>query len=95
MDTSGVASAASSAAAQQQQVQQPGNSQQPEQPAPPGDRQQDCLQCRMIGTGVCLAASAYLLVSNWAQPPVGRTHRAVMLGAAGGFLALGIARALI
>lgn len=55
----------------------------------------DCLQCRVVGTGVCLAASAYLAVSNWAQPPTGRAHRAVMLGAAGAFLAVGIARALI
>lgn len=57
----------------------------------------DCLQCRMVGTGVCLAASAYLVLSNWAAPPggTGRVHRVVMLGAAAGFLALGAARAVV
>lgn len=56
---------------------------------------QDCMQCRVIGSGVCLAASAYLAMNNYAQQPAGQVHRAVMLAAAGGFLALGIARALI
>lgn len=67
-----------------------------EAPPPPAQQpQQDCMQCRVIGAGTCFAASAYLALSNWAQPPTGRVHRAVMLFAAGGFAALGAARALI
>ncbi|KAL4424354.1 hypothetical protein ABPG75_001655 [Micractinium tetrahymenae] len=70
---------------------------QPQQQA--GEQQQpvDCLRCRVVGTGVCLAASAYLAASNWAALPgsTGKAHRVVMLGAAAGFLALGIARAVI
>lgn len=73
--------------------------QQPRQQQPAGAQQQgdDCLRCRVVGTGVCLAASAYLALSNWAAlaGSTGRAHRAVMLGAATGFLALGVARALI
>ena len=64
---------------------------QPAAPAVP----QDCMQCRVIGAGVCFAASAYLAASNYAVPPTGRVHRAVMLAAAGGFAALGLARALL
>lgn len=72
-----------------------------EQQQPPQQRQQraaapqDCLQCRVVGAGVCLAASAYLTAQHWAAPPSGRVHRAVMLAAAGGFCALGILRAVL
>ncbi|KAL4859011.1 hypothetical protein ACK3TF_000802 [Chlorella vulgaris] len=77
--------------AQQQRQDQQQQQQQDQQPANP----KDCLQCRVIGTGVCVAASAYLAVHNYGQPPAGPVHRAVMLAAAGGFLALGIARAIL
>lgn len=66
-----------------------------QQQAPPAAPQQDCMQCRVIGAGVCFAASAYLTASNYAVPPSGRVHRAVMLAAAGGFAAMGLARALV
>jgi hypothetical protein len=75
--------------AQQQQQQLPGSG--------PGPGPKDCLACRLTGTVVCLGASAYLAAHHYRQPPVstGPAHRAAMLAAAGGFLALGIARALI
>lgn len=62
---------------------------------PPQQPQKDCLQCRVVGAGVCLAASAYLTAQHYASPPSGRVHRAVMLAAAGGFCALGILRAVL
>jgi hypothetical protein len=71
-------------------VEPPASVQQPEHQ----QQQADCMQCRVVGSGVCLAASAYLVMHNFAQQPASRVHRAVMLAAAGGFLALGIARAL-
>jgi hypothetical protein len=69
-------------------------------PAPPrrgpeGANPKDCLQCRVVGSGVCLAASAFLVAHNYAAQPAGPVHRAVMLAAAGGLLALGVARALL
>lgn len=68
-------------------------------PAPPPQQHpqapQDCMQCRVVGAGVCFAASGYLTLKNYAQPATGRVHRAVMLAAAGGFAALGLARALL
>ena len=62
-----------------------------------GPGPKDCLACRLTGTVVCLGASAYLAAHHYGQPTAstGPAHRAVMLAAAGGFLALGIARALI
>lgn len=62
-----------------------------------GQQPPDCLQCRVVGTGVCLAASAYLGLSHWAAPTggMGRAHRVAMLGAAAGFFVLGVARALM
>lgn len=59
------------------------------------EQRQDCMQCRIIGASVCLAASTYLTLQHYAQPPSGKVHRAFMLAAAGGFCALGIARALL
>ena len=59
------------------------------------EERQDCMQCRIIGASVCLAASTYLTLQHYAQPPTGRVHRAFKLAAAGGFCALGIARALL
>lgn len=66
-------------------------------PAPPeaSIEPKDCMQCRVVGSGVCLSASAYLVAHNYAAQPAGPVHRAVMLAAAGGLLALGIARAVI
>ena len=80
MERGGAAAPAADPTQQQQQrVEQP----------------QDCMKCRVIGASVCLAAGAYLTLQHWAQPPTGRVHRAFMLAAAGGFCALGIARALL
>ena len=67
----------------------------PQQQQHRGEQRQDCMQCRVIGASVCLAASTYLTLQHYAQPPTGRVHRAFMLAAAGGFCALGIARALL
>lgn len=87
-----MAAAGSRTAAAPQQAPQPQQLERQQQAAAP----QDCMQCRVIGTGVCLAASAYLAAGNYAAPVgTGRAHRAVMLFAAGGFLALGIARAML
>lgn len=57
--------------------------------------QQDCLSCRVTGTVVCLGLSAYLAAQNYARPSSSPAHRAFTLAFAGGFAALGIARALI
>ncbi len=54
----------------------------------------DCWKCRVTGTAVCLGASAYLLAQNYAQPSASRVHRMFTLLFAGGFAALGVARAL-
>jgi hypothetical protein len=71
--------------------------QQQKQSAGSGLGPKDCLACRLTGTLVCLGASAYLAAHHYGQAPAstGPAHRAVMLAAVGGFLALGIARALI
>lgn len=54
----------------------------------------DCLQCRVVGTGVCLSASAYLALQLARLPaPVG-VHRAALVVFAAGFATLGVARAL-
>ena len=54
----------------------------------------DCLSCRVIGTTVSFGASAFLIFHlNGAKPPVG-LHRAMMIAFAGGFAALGVARAI-
>ncbi len=56
---------------------------------------QDCMQCRVIGTGVCTAASAYLALQLARVPaPVG-VHRAALVTFAVGFAALGATRALM
>ena len=83
---SGGSNPAASPALQEQQ-QSPGS----------GPGPTDCLACRLTGTVVCLGACAYLAAHHYGQAPAstGPAHRAVMLAAAGGFLALGIARALI
>ena len=58
-----------------------------------------CLSCRITGTAVCWSVGAYLAAQQYAAPApplgAGRLHRAVMLAAAGGFLVLGAARALV
>ena len=57
--------------------------------------QQDCMSCRVTGTVVCLSLSAYLAIQNYARPSSSPAHRAFTMAFAGGFAALGIARALI
>ena len=59
--------------------------------APPGD----CLQCRVIGTGVCLSASAYLAAQLARVPVPAGAHRVGLTVFAVGFAALGVMRALI
>ncbi len=52
------------------------------------------MQCRVVGTGVCLSASAYLALQLARMPaPVG-AHRAALVVFAAGFATLGVARAL-
>lgn len=54
-----------------------------------------CLSCKIIGTTVSLGASGYLLQTVYSsKPPIG-FHRVLMLAFAGGFAALGVARALV
>lgn len=61
---------------------------------------QSCLTCRVIGTTVCLGLSAHL-VHTASQQTSGHhamgspMSRAFILAFAGGFAALGVARALI
>ena len=59
--------------------------------APPSD----CLQCRVMGTGVCLSASAYLAAQLARVPAPAGAHRVALTVFAVGFAALGITRALI
>ena len=55
----------------------------------------DCMSCRLIGTTVSLGASVYLLAFVYGpKSPVG-LHRNMTLAFAGGFAALGLARALV
>lgn len=54
----------------------------------------DCTACRVTGTGVCLGLSAYLTAQTYARPPASTAHRIFTLAFAGGFAALGVARAL-
>jgi len=56
---------------------------------------EDCLSCRVTGTVVSLALSAYLAVETYARPPSSPLHRKFMLLFSGGFAALGIGRALL
>lgn len=58
-------------------------------------RRPDCLSCRITGTAVCLGLSAYLTVQTYARPPTSPAQRTFTLAFAGGFAALGIARALV
>lgn len=55
-----------------------------------------CTACRVVGTGVSLLASGYLLgaVHLPDKPPTG-AHKTVMLGFAGAFAVLGLTRAFI
>ena len=63
------------------------------QQAPVGPK--DCLSCRVTGTVVFLAASAYLTAHTYASPPASPIQRSLTLAIAGAFAALGVARALI
>jgi len=58
-------------------------------------RRPDCLSCRITGTVVCLGLSAYLTLQTYARPPTSPTQRIFSLAFAGGFAALGIARAIV
>jgi hypothetical protein len=55
----------------------------------------DCLSCRITGTVVCLGLSAYLTLHTYAKPPTSPAQRIFTLAFAGGFAALGVARALV
>lgn len=55
----------------------------------------DCTSCRVTGTGVCAAISAYLLASNYAAPAASPIQRHMTLVMAGGFAAMAVARAMI
>ena len=64
------------------------------------EKSQSCLTCRMIGTTVCLGVSAHLVYSSTKQRGVGPMaaspmSRAFVLAFAGGFAALGVARAVV
>jgi hypothetical protein len=63
--------------------------------APAPRRPADCLSCRVTGSVVCGALSAYLLAQHYARPSASPIHQRVTLAMAGGFAALGIARALV
>jgi hypothetical protein len=58
-------------------------------------RRADCLSCRITGTVVCLGLSAYLTAQTYARPPTSPTQRIFTFAFAGGFAALGIARAIV
>ena len=56
----------------------------------------DCMSCRVIGTGVSIAASVYLLASVYSSnPPRAGLHRGLTLAFSGAFAALGVVRAII
>ena len=63
--------------------------------SPPPPPYQDCISCRVTGTVVCLSLSAYLTLQTYARPPTSPAHRIFSLAFAGGFAAIGIARALV
>jgi hypothetical protein len=63
--------------------------------APRAEARPDCLSCRVTGTIVCLALSASTAVQHYARPAASPITRALTLAAAGGFAALGVARALV
>lgn len=55
----------------------------------------DCLSCRVTGTLVCTACSAYLLAINCTRmPPPSGTHRFALLALSGGFASMALVRAL-
>jgi hypothetical protein len=61
---------------------------------------QSCQSCRMIGTTVCLGVSGHLVYTSCSQRGVGPVaarplYRVFVLACAGGFAALGVARALV
>jgi len=64
------------------------------------EKYQSCLSCRVIGTTVCLGVSAHLVYSSTQRRGVGPMaaspmSRAFILAFAGGFAALGVARAVL
>lgn len=66
----------------------------------PRDSEKSCLTCRVIGTTVCLGLSAYFVQASSKHSgmhPVGASpmSRVFILACAGGFAALGVARALV
>lgn len=62
-------------------------------PAPPSPSRTDCLPCRVSGVAVCSLGAAVML--SKARRAEGAGHRAIGFAMAGGFAALGIARALV
>jgi hypothetical protein len=59
---------------------------------PPGSQ---CTACKLTGTAVCAISSAYLVVSEYARPSVSPIQRRLVLGLAGAFAAMGVARAIV
>jgi hypothetical protein len=65
------------------------------QPQPHQQPQADCLSCRVTGTVVTAACSAYLLTVNYNRVPLPQgLHRVALLGLSGGFAAMAVVRAL-
>jgi hypothetical protein len=56
---------------------------------------EECLSCRTLGTVVPLGCAVYLVNGVQGIPRVQRVHRAFVMALAGGFAAMGVARALI
>jgi hypothetical protein len=55
----------------------------------------DCTSCRVIGTVVPLAASAYLTATLYTIKPPQGMHKAFTLAFAGAFAVLGVFRAVV
>ncbi len=55
--------------------------------------QQDCTTCRVLGTSVCAACSAYLAGHMYLAQPASRSHRLGLIAGAALFAGLGVLRA--
>lgn len=55
--------------------------------------QQDCTTCRVLGTTVCAACSAYLAGHLYLVQPASRSHRVGLIAGAALFAGLGVLRA--
>lgn len=54
-----------------------------------------CLSCRIIGSGICISLSGYLVTAVVVTSSMSHNHRKATLFAAGCFAAMGLARALM